>query len=565
MTRYWLMAASAMLLSVLASCAKNRPPETPVAPLSGTVVVPGDSVEFRLSSSDPEGYSISFRCSWGNGDTSGWSLWVASGETSMLRYAWRQVGRYEVTAQARDAQEALSGWSNAVEILVGNPPRRPTRPDGPHTGWIDTSYSYVTVATDLDADDIRYVFDWGDGAVDTTSFHETGTYVTVAHTWAVADTFSVLVRALDRPGLASAWSETLRVAMRDIDGPGVILWRYELGSGVRVTGVPAIDGGGRVLFGASDGLLRCLDADGSREWTFAAGGPILSSPAVAADGSVIFGSADGRVYCLDGAGGLRWDYATGGGVISSPALGGDGSIAVGSDDGRLYSLDPGGALRWSYATGGAVRSSPALGSDGTVYFGSGDSFVYAINQDGTLAWRYATGGVVDASPAVGGDGTVYAAGRDGWLYALRDGSLLWREQIGIGTSCSPAVASDGNIYVGSEAGRVLAFYPVGGPVWELGVPDAVRSSPLVDSDLIVYFGSGRRFYAVNSFGAGSIEWYLTLPGEVEASATVTESGVIYVGDAAGNLWAVRGSGRIDTGAWPKFRRDVRNTGRAGSS
>ncbi|MFO7676388.1 MAG: PQQ-binding-like beta-propeller repeat protein [bacterium] len=557
----------ALLISVclfIIACPGNRPPDTPAVPSGPTAVAPGDSAEFRFSSRDPEDYSVSFRCAWGDGDTSGWSLWVGAGETASLRHAWRQVGRYEVAAQARDAQEALSGWSEPLEVLVGNPPRRPTRPDGPRSGWTDTSHSYTTVATDLDADDIRYVFDWGDGVVETTAFYETGRYATLAHAWTRTDTFEVTVRALDRPGLASAWSETLRVAMRDINGPGVVLWRFETGAGAAVAGVPAIDAAGRVLFGAGDGFLRCVDANGVEVWSQDAGAPVLSSPAVGDDGSIVFGAADGRVHCLSAAGGPRWTWLTGGEINSSPALGEDGAVYVGSDDGHLYCLGPDGSLRWSHATGGAVRSSPALGPGGSVCFGSGDGYVYALDSDGALLWRHATGGAVDASPAIGGDGKVYVVSTDGWLYALDPGGTqAWREEVGAGSRSSPAVASDGNVYVGTEDGRICAFYPTGGPVWQVAVVTPVRSSPLVDSDLIVHFGSGRRLYAVDSYGEGGIAWFLTLPADVEGSVAVTD-GVLYVGDSAGSLWAVRGSGKLDNGAWPKFRSDARNTGRAGS-
>lgn len=558
----WSRAALAGLLFFAAGCPKNQPPEVPAVPVGPAAVVPGEPAEFRLVGRDPEGFSVSFRCSWGDGDTSGWSLWVGAGETATLSYAWPLVGRYEVTAQARDPQEALSGWSEPLEVLVGNPPRRPTRPDGPFAGWIDTTYSYTTVSTDLDFDDIRYVFDWGDGVAETTDFLETGAYVTLEHTWTEPDTYALAVRAIDRAGLPSPWSETLRVSVRDIAGPGIPLWRVELGAGVEVTGVPALDNG-RVLFGATDGVLRCLDTSGSDLWSFVTGGPIWSSPAVAADGSVVFGSEDGKVYCLTAAGTKRWEFATQGEVRSSPAIAGDGAILVGSDDGRVYCLEPGGSLRWEYVTGGPVRSSPALKPDGGCFFGSGDSFVYALDAEGGLAWRYRTGGPVDASPAIGREGAVHVSSRDGWCYALQpDGELSWREEVGAGSVSSPAVASDGSIFVGAEAGRVVALYPTGGPVWELAMPGPVRSSPLVDSELNVYFGSGRRLYAVDSRGAGSIAWDLTLPGFVSASVAVSEDGVIYIGDAAGNFWAVRGSAGLDSGAWPKFRHDARNTGRA---
>jgi membrane protein insertase Oxa1/YidC/SpoIIIJ len=65
-----------------------------------------------------------------------------------------------------------------------------------------------------------------------------------------------------------------------------------------------------VLFGADDGLLRCLDlADGGELWSYDTSGDVLifgnedgriqSSPAVAG-GRVVFGASNGNVYCLGG-------------------------------------------------------------------------------------------------------------------------------------------------------------------------------------------------------------------------------------------------------------------------
>ena len=564
MARHWLMVSVAALLALPAACVRNRPPDAPARPEGPTVVAPGDSVEYQLVARDPEGQSVSFRLAWDEGDTSGWSLWTGSGETLSVRQVFTRVGSFRLAAQARDPQEALSDWSEPLELLVGSPPRRPTRPDGPAAGWVDTSYSYTTVSTDPDADELRYIFDWGDGAVETTAFVTTGQYVTREHVWDRADTFDLIVRALDRPGLASAGSETLRVSIRDISGPGVVLWQVELGTGVAALGGPAIDARGRIIFGATDGLLRCLEPNGNQAWGFGTRGAVQTSPAIAADGSVLFGSDDSTVYCLTGEGAGRWEYATGGEVRSSPAIAADGAVLVGSDDGGLYCLEPDGRLRWSYRTGGPVRSSPAIGADGRILFGSGDSFVYALRADGTLDWRYRTGDAVDASPALAADGTVHVASRDGRHYALDpDGGLRWQEELGVGTVCSPAVGSDGSIFVGSETGRFFAFYETGGPVWEFPMPGPVRSSPLVGEGLIVYFGAGRRLYAIDARGMGGIAWHLVLPGMVTTSPALA-NGIVYVGDSAGGFRAVRAAGGLDTGPWPKYRHDARNTGRAGA-
>jgi outer membrane protein assembly factor BamB len=324
-----------------------------------------------VASVDPEGYSVSFRCAWGNGDTSGWGLWASEGETTELAYAWPQVGQYDVTAQARDVQEVLSNWSESFSMLVGNPPRTPTRPDGPANGWIDSTYSYTVVATDIDGDDIRYAFDWGEGAVETTAFHETGQYATLGHVWTRPDSYDLRVMALDRPGLNSDWSTVLRAAIRDPLGPGVVKWTYAAGG--EVQSAPALDAAGRVYFGCADSAMYCLNPDSTLAWRFATGSWITSSPAISLDGSVYFGSFDGNLYALSETGVEQWRFSTGDEIWSSPALALDGTIYIGSGDGNLYAVNPDGSERWRFATGDMVVSSPAVGADGRVYCGSQDS------------------------------------------------------------------------------------------------------------------------------------------------------------------------------------------------
>lgn len=549
---------------LLAGCVPNGQPARPETPTGPAAVRPQESAEFAATTVDPDGNAVQFRFAWQLGDTSDWSDVTPSGDTARVSHAFTAAGAFEIRCQARDIRDALSEWSDALAVLVGNPPRQPTRPDGVSGGWLDSSYQYQSVATDLDLDRIRYVFDWGDGSADTTGFYESGQYAEQIHSWSAVDSFDVRVRAFDAAGLESEWSETRRVGIRDPAGPGVLLWHYELPDDDRVLTAPAIDAQGRLLFGTANGVLYCLESGAGVSWTFLAGDAIHSTPAVGDDGSVVFGSDDGRVYCLTSEGGSRWDYYVGSGVRAAPALAANGAVHVGAEDGRLYSFDAAGALRWSYATGGSIVSSAAIAVDGTVYFGSTDSFVYALNPDSTLKWRYATGGPVEASPAIGGDGTVYVTSWDGYLYALNpDGTLRWREALAPGTVSSPVVGSNGFVYAGSADGRLLAFYSIGGPVWSVALGQPVETTPLLDGGGLALVMAGRRLCVVDSYGQGSVDWDFRLAGSGAVSVAVGADGTIYCGDDAGFLYAIRGKGVLDSGPWPKFRHDARNTGRSG--
>ncbi len=72
---------------------------------------------------------------------------------------------------------------------------------------------------------------------------------------------------------------------------------------------PPVTAGGLVFHGGSDGVVKATRiSDGSRAWSYATAGPILSSPAFEG-GRLFVGSGDGWLYCLDAATGkLAWRY-----------------------------------------------------------------------------------------------------------------------------------------------------------------------------------------------------------------------------------------------------------------
>lgn len=123
----------------------------------------------------------------------------------------------------------LSAQTNLVAMhvaLVGhvgdggenNPPGVPSL-SGPSQGASGILYNYTVSTTDVDGDDVYYLIDWGD---QTTSGwvgpYDSGTPVTLNHSWALKGIYPVSARAKDSHGLEGSWSTPLLVT---ITGPGV--------------------------------------------------------------------------------------------------------------------------------------------------------------------------------------------------------------------------------------------------------------------------------------------------------------------------------------------------------
>jgi outer membrane protein assembly factor BamB len=128
---------------------------------------------------------------------------------------------------------------------------------------------------------------------------------------------------------------------------GAKIWSFPIGHYVRTSAAVA---GGKVFTGADDGYFYAIDADtGGELWKTSAGGHfpnLLAAPEAEPRSSPIVinnrlyvGSLDGKVYCLDTAdGSVEWTYTTGGPIMGSPAYS-DGTIYIASTDGYLYALE----------------------------------------------------------------------------------------------------------------------------------------------------------------------------------------------------------------------------------
>jgi hypothetical protein len=93
------------------------------------------------------------------------------------------------------------------------PPTVPSIPSGPISGNTGTSYSYSTLATAPDGDQVKYTFDWGDGTTSTTDLVNSGTSASASHSWSTARTYQVKAMATDNKSLTSGWSNTLVVSI----------------------------------------------------------------------------------------------------------------------------------------------------------------------------------------------------------------------------------------------------------------------------------------------------------------------------------------------------------------
>jgi outer membrane protein assembly factor BamB len=347
--------------------------------------------------------------------------------------------------------------------------------------------------------------------------------------------------------------------------------RWMQGTGGPVSSTPAI-AGGRVYALSYDSHLYAMDErSGEVLWKFATGGErrfearglhgmqprtqtfadvfdvYLSSPVVA-DGAVFFGSGDGHLYAVDAAtGNLRWRFRTADVVHASPAFA-DGVVYAGSWDGRFYAVDArSGAQRWMFQAGvdtlvhnqQGFQSSPMV-ANGVVYTGCRDGHVYALDaRTGQERWRVDTNASwVNATPAVS-EGRVYFGTSDSSLYQVVDaasGKPLQQHDVLAYMFASPTVAGD-VVMLGMLNGVLQARDKASGSLlWEFQTEASRANRGWV-------LTAERRFNAPMIFVSS---WHEATDVAQDKAASVgsfystplVAGGVVYVGSADGNLYAI---------------------------
>ncbi|CAB1075483.1 hypothetical protein D1AOALGA4SA_3303, partial [Olavius algarvensis Delta 1 endosymbiont] len=111
---------------------------------------------------------------------------------------------YYFAVTAYNDADIESDYSEELSHTVGvvnNNPSKPTTPNSPDSGIIDTSYTFNTNARDPDGDSVEYQFDWGDGTSSSWGAASRN------HAWSTAGTFCIKARARDTYASLSEWSD----------------------------------------------------------------------------------------------------------------------------------------------------------------------------------------------------------------------------------------------------------------------------------------------------------------------------------------------------------------------
>lgn len=109
---------------------------------------------------------------------------------------------------------SLSFYESETPPPPNNPPEKPARPSGPNSGKPGVQYMYTTSTTDIDGDQVYYMWDWGDGNLSNwTGPFNSGATVSTTYAWSQKGNYNIKVKAKDIYGAESNWSDPLAVSM----------------------------------------------------------------------------------------------------------------------------------------------------------------------------------------------------------------------------------------------------------------------------------------------------------------------------------------------------------------
>jgi PKD repeat protein len=166
-----------------------------------------DMIQFTDTSIDLDGTIVSWFWNFGNGNTS---------TLQNPTYRYIHGGTYTVMLTVTDDDGSQNTMNTTIIVTtVNHPPNTPTTPSGSIKGIAGIEYAYSAQTTDPDGDFIKYGWDWnGDFIVDTwTSLMPSGVILNIHHLWSDIGSYTIRVKAKDKYGLESNWSDPLTVRM----------------------------------------------------------------------------------------------------------------------------------------------------------------------------------------------------------------------------------------------------------------------------------------------------------------------------------------------------------------
>jgi outer membrane protein assembly factor BamB len=276
-------------------------------------------------------------------------------------------------------------------------------------------------------------------------------------------------------------------------------------------------------------------------WTFKVDDEIKSSP-VSCDDKIVFGAGDGFIYCLDINGKLIWKFNSNN-TIEAPAIILEGNVYIGNLGGSLFSLNLNtGWKNWEYITDGQISGSPNYWKTGNnlyILVGSYDFNLHCVDaQTGKNKWKYESDNYINGAAACQ-SGVAVFGGCDGFLHLVDISTGNLKKKVEVATYVAGSASlSESNAFIGDYDGRFTCVGLNDQKIkwqWQDEITNLpFICSPSVLKDRILTGNDNKYIYCLDKM-TGKMIWKFNTGSRVEASTVVSHSKVL-VANMRGDLF-----------------------------
>ncbi|NOX90635.1 MAG: PQQ-binding-like beta-propeller repeat protein [Calditrichaeota bacterium] len=214
------------------------------------------------------------------------------------------------------------------------------------------------------------------------------------------------------------------------------------------------------------------------------------------------------------------------------------------------------SLNFLVNIGGETKGGATLLDENTIYVAS-TSDIVRLNSDGSIEYTLNVNGEIKSSSTITSDHTVYIASTDNNLYSFNSNGVTnpnWPVALGAQATASVAVGPENNLYIGTSNGIFQAISREGAILWSFNVGAAVYSSSVISESGVLYvINENGRLYAfdLNTIDPDNVnyKWRLEIGESVKSSPALDGNKNLFITSSSGKLFKVKDDGTSGSIEW----------------
>ncbi|KAB2962347.1 PQQ-binding-like beta-propeller repeat protein [Zoogloea sp.] len=289
-----------------------------------------------------------------------------------------------------------------------------------------------------------------------------------------------------------------------VEPDGTIKWKRRIAKDSSDYGwfysltTPTVLVSGDIIVASPQFHIFSFSPEGNLNWYFESPAKAIDSRTIVASksGDLFFVNQDGVLYCLNPNGSLKWTQYVDFGFSQShsPSISPDGATlyltgAPGSKS--LYAFTIDGIQKWFFDNPKYLLYHPLIDNEGNIYVPTHspkkdtvNSFIYSLNGNGEIRWKYKISSQFPSNLVMDSYGNIYFIDDNGtsfWITCLDyNGNKQWTKILSQVHTNTLFIDREGSLYIYtdhfykySNKGNTVTTLPISQPIW---------TSPIIGSD-----------------------------------------------------------------------------------